>query len=59
MYAPVSDSGQAVAHLVYGGDWGIRFRPDDSGEPWSVDSADQWGEPYLILTQEGDIILDD
>ena len=59
MYAPVSDSGQAVAHLVYGGDWGIRFRPDDSGEPWSVDSADQWGEPYLILAQEGDIILDD
>ena len=59
MYAPVSDSGQAVAHLVYGGDWGIRFRPDDSGEPWSVDSADQWGEPYLILTQERDIILDD
>ena len=25
MYAAVSDSGQAEVHLVYGGDWGIRF----------------------------------
>ena len=27
MYAPVSDSGQAEAYLVFGGDWGVRFRP--------------------------------
>ena len=57
----VSDCRRSVCrrHLIYGGDWAIRFRPDDSGEPWSVDSSDQWGEPYLILTQEGDTILDD
>ena len=58
MYAPVSDSGQAVVHLVYGGDWGIRFKPSDSDEPWQPGNADQWGEPYIMLTQAGDIILD-
>ena len=58
MYAPVSDSGQAVVHLVYGGDWGIRFKPSDSDEPWDPGSADQWGEPYIMLTQAGDVILD-
>ena len=58
MYAPVSDSGQAMVHLVFGGDWGIRFRPAGSTEEWEIDSPDQFGEPYLMLTQEGDIILD-
>ena len=28
MYVPVSDSGQAIAHLISGGDWGIRMRPE-------------------------------
>ena len=59
MYAPVSDSGQAVVHLVYGGDWGIRLKPVDADEEWDVTSPSQWGEPYLMLTDEGDIILDD
>ena len=57
MYAPVSDSGQAVVHLVYGGDWGVRFRPQGSEKAWDLQSPDQWGEPYIMLTQEGDIIL--
>ena len=58
LYVPVSDSGQAVVHLVYGGDWGIRLKPEDSDEEWDLESSDQWGEPYLMLTDEGDIILD-
>ncbi len=58
MYAPVSDSGQAVAHLVCGGDWGIRFKPEGSDEPWDVNSSNQWGEPYTILTDREDILLD-
>ena len=58
-YAPVSDSGQAVVHLVWGGDWGIRLKPDDSEEAWDIDSPNQWGEPYLMLTDETDILLDD
>ena len=58
MYAPVSDSGQAVVHLVCGGDWGVRLRQPGSDETWDVDNADQWGAPYLMLTDEADILLD-
>ena len=49
MYAPVSDSGQARAHLIYGGDWGIRLKPVELNEDWDIDSPNQFGEPYLIL----------
>ena len=59
MYAPVSDSGQAVVHLVYGGDWGIRLKPEGSDEDWDLSSPDQWGEPYLMLTDEGAIIINE
>ena len=57
MYVPVSDSGQAMVHLVFGGDWGIRLKPLDSAEDWDINSPNQFGEPYLMLTQEADIIL--
>ena len=59
MYAPVSDSGLAVVHLVYGADWGVRLKPEDSDEEWDIDSPNQWGEPYLMLTDEADIILEE
>ena len=58
MYVPVSDSGQAEVHLVYGGDWGVRLKPADSDEEWDADSPNQWGEPYLMLTDRADILLD-
>ena len=58
MYVPVSESGQAAAHLVCGDDWGIRLKPADSGEDWDIDSPDQWGEPYLVLTEASEILLD-
>ncbi len=58
MYTPVSDSGQAVVHLVFGGDWGIRLVPEASDEGWSLESADQWGEPYLMLVDESAVLLD-
>ena len=58
MYVPVSDSGQAVVHLVYGGDWGIRLGPADSDEDWDISSPSQWGEPYLMLTDEGDVVME-
>ncbi len=57
MYMPVSDSGQAQVHLVCGGDWGIRLKPVDSDEDWDIDSPNQWGEPYLMLTEKADVIL--
>ncbi|MDA0770216.1 MAG: hypothetical protein O2821_08350 [Chloroflexi bacterium] len=56
LYAPVSDSGQAVVHLVFGGDWGIRLRPEDSSEDWSLTSETQFGEPYLMLMDGGAVI---
>jgi hypothetical protein len=58
MYVPVSDSGQATAHLVYGGDWGVRLKPGDSDEDWDINSPQQWGEPYLVLTDRADVLLD-
>jgi hypothetical protein len=58
MYVPVSDSGQAVVHLVCGDDWGIRVKPVDSDEDWDIDSPNQWGMPYLMLVDREDILLD-
>ena len=58
MYVPVSDSGQAIAHLISGGDWGIRMRPEGSPADWDLSNEDQWGEPYLVLTDEYDVLLE-
>ena len=57
-YTPVSDSGQAEVHLIYGGDWGVRMKPDGSDEDWDIGSPNQWGEPYLMLTDADDVLLD-
>ena len=59
LYLPVSDSGQAVVHLVYGGDWGIRLRKEGSNEGWDVTNGKQYGEPYLMLMDSAAIILVD
>jgi hypothetical protein len=37
----VEDSGSGTATLVYGGDWGLRLKPDSGGTVV--------GEPYLLL----------
>ena len=55
-YVPVSDSGEGAAYLLYGGDWGVRFRPLDGDEEWSLESPEQWGEPYLLLGELADIV---
>ena len=59
MYAPVSDSGQAVVHLVFGGDWGIRMKPAESTTDWSLEDPEQFGEPYVMLMDESAIVLND
>ena len=59
MYAPVSDSGQAQVHLVFGGDWGIRMKPEDSTVEWDIDDPEQFGEPYIMLMDESAVILGD
>ena len=57
MYCPVSDSGQAVVHLVFGGDWGIRMKPANSTAEWSIDDPEQFGEPYIMLMDESAVVL--
>ncbi len=52
----VEDSGVGVAYLIYGGLWGIRLCPLDVGKPWRFDDRDQWGVPYLLLTDAADLV---
>lgn len=47
--AHVSDSGEGVVLLVYGGGQGIRLKPGDSVDLWDVTDDTQWGEPCLLL----------
>ncbi len=51
----VEDSGAGLAHLVYGGLYGVRLKPVHLDEPWSLTSPSQWGEPYLSLSSDRDL----
>ncbi len=51
----VEDSGSGLAHLVYGGIYGLRFKPVVVDEPWSLDSSNQWGETHLSLATDRDL----
>jgi len=51
----IEDSGAGLAHVVYGGLYGLRFRPIDPDEPWSLVSPHQWGEAYLSLSDARDL----
>ena len=55
----VEDSGAGLAYLVYGGLYGLRFKPIDRDEPWSLDSLHQWGEAYLLLADDRDLQYSD
>ena len=51
----VEDSGSGLAHLVYGGIHGLRFRPISLDEHWSLGSPHQWGDAYLSLADARDL----
>ncbi|HSQ51446.1 MAG TPA: hypothetical protein VLL94_09295 [Nitrospiraceae bacterium] len=51
----VEDSGAGLTHLVYGGLYGVRFKPINIEEPWSLESPHQWGEAYLSLASDHDL----
>ena len=51
----VDDSGDGTAFLVYGGDAGLRLQPVASREPWGLGHPEQWGEPFLIVSDAQDI----
>ena len=48
----VEDSGAGASFLVFGGNWGIRLRPEQLLGPWDLYDTQQWGEGYLLI---GDI----
>lgn len=54
----VEDSGVGVAYLIYGGIRGIRLCPVEVNRPWRFDDRDQWGSPYLLLTDATDIVTE-
>ncbi len=51
----VEDSGAGLTNLVYGGICGVRLKPVAIEEEWSLESRNQWGEPYLSLADPKDI----
>ena len=51
----VEDSGAGVTFLVFGGNWGLRLKPEASEDDWNLEHANQWGEAYLSLGDERDI----
>jgi hypothetical protein len=53
----VEESGMGRAHLVYGGNWGIRLKPVQLEEKWDLNSTRQWGEPFLLLGDAGGVVL--
>ncbi len=48
----VDDSGEGLATLLYGGDQGIRLKPEEYEEPWDLNSPHQWGEACLLLDMD-------
>ena len=46
---PIGDSGAGESILVHGGNHGIRLRPDCAAGDWSLESAGEIGEPYMLL----------
>ncbi len=51
----VEDSSEGSAFVVYGGDWGVRLRPVESDNPWSLDDPKQSGETHLVLSDREDL----
>jgi hypothetical protein len=51
----VEDSGSGLTYLVFGGLYGLRFKPADLDEPWNLQSPHQWGEAYLSLADARDL----
>ena len=51
----VEDSGSGLTNLVYGGIYGLRFKPVAVEEPWSLANSNQWGETHLSLSSERDL----
>ena len=53
----IDGSGEGVAFLIHGGSAGLRLKLIGAQEAWSEVSAEQWGEPILIVADPKDFIL--
>ena len=53
---PVEESGQGLAYLIYGGNWGIRLKPVGLNEDWNLSSPNQWGEAFLLISSPRSIV---
>jgi hypothetical protein len=52
----IADSGAGFAFLIFGGQWGIRLKPDWHRAEWDLHDPKQWGEPFKIYGSEEDIV---
>jgi len=49
----IADSGAGTGFLIFGSDWGIRFREaTHTNQPWDLKNAKQWGEPFMVYADE-------
>lgn len=49
----IDDSSDGTAWLIFGAAWGLRLRPAESVEPWSLNDAEQAGVPFLVVDGSG------
>jgi len=49
----VDDSSDGTAWLIFGGQWGLRFRPTESPDKWDLQNKKQWGLPLIVLDTGG------
>lgn len=54
----IADSGSGCAFLIFGGEWGVRLRPEGGARGWDLNDRKQWGEPFKIY-EERDIVYED
>jgi len=54
----VLDSAAGHSYLIFGGDWGLRFRPQNyNNEAWDLANSHQWGESYLLYSEEDGLLF--
>lgn len=51
----VEDSGAGLAILVFGGNWGLRLKPESCQDDWALENQEQWGEAYLSFADQRDV----
>jgi len=51
----IEDSGSGFGYVIFGGNGGIRIKPETIQEDWTLATDKQWGEGYLTLADERDL----